>query len=90
MSELTPLAKEEDSLRSRVAEARRHADEAERPFEALSVRSRRDDEEAAKVRKERDELLQKDTETHQWILDLLAEVDKERELKLGLRRSSWP
>ena len=32
---------------------------------------------------ERDELLQKDAETCQWILDLLAEVEKERELKLG-------
>ena len=63
MAELTPLAEEADSLRSRVAEACRHADEAERAFEALSVRSRRDEEEAAKVRKERDELLQKGAET---------------------------
>ena len=54
---MTPLTEEADSLRSWVAEARRHADEAERAFEALSVRSWRDDEEAAKVRKERDELL---------------------------------
>ena len=57
MAELTPLAEEADSLRSLVAKARRHADEAERAFEALSVRSRRDDEEATKVWKERDELL---------------------------------
>ena len=57
VAELTPLAKEAGSLRSRVAEARRHADKAERAFEALSARSRRDDEEATKVRKERDELL---------------------------------
>ena len=41
----------------RVAEARRYADEAERAFEALSVRSWTNDEEAAKVRKEQDELL---------------------------------
>ena len=27
-------------------------------------------------------MLQKDTETHQWILDLLGEVEKERDLKL--------
>ena len=40
-----------------IAEASWHADEAKRAFEALSARSRRDDEEAAKVRKERDELL---------------------------------
>ena len=85
MAELTPLAEEADNLRSWVAEARRHAEEAERAFEALSARSRKDDEEAAKVRKERDKLLQKDAETRQWILDLLAKVEKERELKLGAK-----
>ena len=77
VAELTPLAKEVDSLWSWVVEARRHADEAERAFEALSARSQRDDEEATKVRKERDELLQKEAETYQRILDLLAEVEKE-------------
>ena len=55
--ELTPLAEEADSLRSWVAEACRHANEAEKAFKALSARSQRDDEEAAKVRKEWDELL---------------------------------
>ena len=54
---LTPLTEEVDSLLSRVAKARRDADEAEKAFEALSVRSRRDNEEAAKVRKEWDKLL---------------------------------
>ena len=82
MAELTPLAEEADGLRSRVAEASRHAIEAEKAFEDLSTRSQSDDEEATKVRKEQDELLQKDAETHQRILDLLAEVEKERELKL--------
>ena len=57
MAELTPLTEEAESLWSQVAKARRHANEAKRAFEALSVRSQRDDEEAAKVRKERDELL---------------------------------
>jgi len=52
VAELTPLTEEVDSLRSRVAEAHRHADEAERAFEALSVRSRRDDEEDTKVKNE--------------------------------------
>ena len=66
-----------------MAEARQHADEAKRAFEALSARSWRDDKDAAKVRKERDELLQKDIEARQNILDLLVEVEKERELKLG-------
>ena len=57
VAKLTPLAEEADSLRSRVSKARWHADEAKKAFEALSVRSRRDEEEAAKVRKERDKLL---------------------------------
>ena len=55
--ELTPLTEEATNLRSWVAEARRDADEAEKAFKALLVRSWKDDEEAARVRKERDELL---------------------------------
>ena len=66
-----------------MAKALRYADEAERAFETLMVRSWRDNEEAAKVRKEQDKLLQKDAETRQRILDLLAEVEQEQELKLG-------
>ena len=46
-----------------MVEARRDADEAEKAFEALLARSQKDDEEATRVRKERDELLQKDAET---------------------------
>ena len=65
-----------------MAEARWNVDEAKKAFEALSVRSRKDDEEAAKVRKEQDELLQKDAKTCQQILDLLGEIEKERDLKL--------
>jgi len=84
VAELTPHAEEADNLRPWVANARRHANETKEAFEALSVRSRRYDEEAAKVRKEWNELLQKDIETHQGILDLLVEVEKERELKLGV------
>ena len=61
--ELTPLTEEATNLRSWVAEARRDADEAKKAFEALSARSWKDDEEAARVRKERDELLQKDAKT---------------------------
>ena len=57
MVELTPLAEEANNLWSWVAEARWDADEAEKAFEALSARSWRDEEEAAKVRKEQDELL---------------------------------
>ena len=39
-------------------------------------------EEVARVQKERDELLQRDAETCQRIVDLLDEVGKEQELKL--------
>ena len=56
MVELTPLTEETANLRSWVAEAHRDADKAKKAFEALSVRSRKDDEEAARVRKEQDEL----------------------------------
>jgi len=81
--ELTPLTKEAANLRSQVAKAHRDADEVEKAFEALSVRSQKDDEEATRVRTERDVLLQKDAETYQRILDLLGEVEKEMDLKLG-------
>ena len=57
MVELTPLTKEAANLRSREAEARRDADEAEKAFKALSARSQKDDEEVTRVRKERGELL---------------------------------
>ena len=57
MAELTPLAEEAANLQSCVAEARRDANEAEKAFEALSVRSRKDDKEAIRVRKEQDVLL---------------------------------
>ena len=57
VAELIPLAEEVDSLRLREAEARRHEEETERAFEALSVRARQDEEEASRVRREQDELL---------------------------------
>ena len=57
MAELTPLAEEVANLQSWVAKAHRDADEAEKAFEALSARSWKDEEEAARFKKERDELL---------------------------------
>ena len=54
---MTRLTEEVNNLWSWVVEACQDADEAKKAFEALSVRSRKDDEEAARVRKERDELL---------------------------------
>ena len=57
MAELTPLAEEADNLRLWEAEARRHEVETKRVFKALSARAQQDDEEAARVRREQDELL---------------------------------
>ena len=57
MVELTPLAEEAANLQSQVDEACRDADEAKKAFEALSARLWKDDEEATRARKERDELL---------------------------------
>ncbi|XP_066373089.1 uncharacterized protein [Miscanthus floridulus] len=88
VAELTPLAKEAADLRQREAEAHRNAEDAEKVFQDLSMRARQDEEEGARVRKERGELLQRDTEARQWVLDLLAEVEKERELKLGAEERS--
>jgi len=85
VAELTTLVEEVASLRLREAKARRDAEDAEKSFEELSERARWDKDEAARVWKERDELLQRDAETRQRILDLLAEVEKERELKLGAK-----
>ena len=48
----------------------------------LAARAWQDAEEAARVQKQPDELLQQDAKTHQRIVDLLDEVEKERELKL--------
>ena len=79
MVELTPLVEEEANLWSWAAKASRDANEADKAFKALSARSWKDDEEATRVRKERDELLQKDAKTCQRILVLLGKVEKEKE-----------
>ena len=57
VAELTPLAKDIANLQSWLAKACWDADEAEKAFEALSARSQKDEEETARVKKERDELL---------------------------------
>jgi hypothetical protein len=48
------------NLQTREVEARRHADEAERMALEQLERSHKDDEEAAAIKTERDELLQRD------------------------------
>ena len=57
VDELTPLSTEVDNLRRQEAEAHRDAEDAEKSFDELSERAWQDQEEATRVRKERDELL---------------------------------
>ena len=51
-------------------------------FEDLSVRVKVDEEVAARLRKEQDELLQKDAMASEQAVELLAELEMERDLKL--------
>jgi DNA-binding PucR family transcriptional regulator len=45
-------------------------------------RARKDGEDAAQVMRERDELRRRDAESHQWMLILQGELEKEKGLKL--------
>ena len=54
----------------------------------LAVRAWLDVEGATRVQKQRDELIQRDVEARQRIVDLLEEVGKERELKLRAEERS--
>ena len=56
--------------------------------EDLSARVKLDKEETARLRKERDELLQKDTATSERASELLAELETERDLKLKAKERS--
>ena len=51
-------------------------------FEDLSAWVKQDEEVAARVQKERDELLQKDADASQQAVELLAELETEQDLKL--------
>jgi len=82
VAKLTPLAKEEDSLRLWEAEAHRHGEETKKAFETLSARARQYEEDTARVWREQDKPIQRDAETRQQMLNLLAQAEKERELKL--------
>ena len=88
VADLTPLVVEANNLRRWAAEACQDAEDAKKSFDELSKRAWRDEEEAARVWKERDELLQWDTETRQRIIDLLAEAEKERDLRLVAKERS--
>ena len=55
---------------------------------ALEKKASLDAVAVARLRKEQDKLLQRGTKAHQWILNLLAKVEKELELKLGAKERS--
>ena len=57
-------------------------------FEDLSARVKLDEEDAARLRKERDELLQKDAMASERAGELLAELETERDLKLKAEERS--
>ena len=50
-------------------------------FEDLSARVKLDEEAATRIRKEQDELLQKDAEASQRAMEVLAELEMERDLR---------
>ncbi|XP_066351319.1 uncharacterized protein [Miscanthus floridulus] len=70
------------------AEARRDVEEFHAMFEDLSARTKLDEEEIARLRKERDELLQKSATTSEWAGELLAELETEQDLKLKAEERS--
>jgi len=72
----------------RETEACRDTEEIHGMFEDLSARVKLDEEVAARVRKEWDKLLQKDAKACQRVIDLLAEVERERDLKLEAEERS--
>ena len=50
-------------------------------FEDLSVRVKLEEEAAARIRKEGDELLQKDAKVSQGAIEVLAELEMEQDLR---------
>ena len=60
----------------------------EKSFDELSERAQQDQEEAARVWKKWDELLQRDAETRQRIINLLAEAKREQDLRLVVEERS--
>ena len=62
-------------------EACQDAEEIHGMFEDLSARVKLDEEAAARIQKEQDELLQKDAEVSQRAVEVLAELEMERDLR---------
>ena len=69
-------------VQRREAEARRDVEEFHAMFEDLLARTKLDEEEIARLRKERDELLHKNAVASEKASELLSELQTERDLKL--------
>ena len=65
----------------REAQARLDVEEAHRMFEDLSSRLKLDEEEAAQIKKEWDELVRKDVEASKRAAEVLSELETERDLR---------
>ena len=75
-------------VQQREAKARRDVEEFHAMFEDLLARTKLDEEEIARLRKERDELLQKNAVASEWASKLLAELEMEWDLKLKTEERS--
>ena len=69
------------AAQQREAEAHWDAEEIHGMFEDLSARMKLDEEAAARIQKERDELLQTDAEASQRAVEVLAELETEKDLR---------
>ena len=63
------------------AEARQDAKEIHGMFMDLSVKVKLEEEEAARILKEQDELLEKNAQASKWAAEVLKELETERDLR---------
>ena len=69
------------AAQQREAQACRYAEETHGMFEDLAARVKLDEEEAAQIKKERDELVRKDVEASKRAAEVLSELEMERDLR---------
>ncbi|XP_066373630.1 uncharacterized protein [Miscanthus floridulus] len=69
------------AAQEREAKARRDAEEIHGMFTDLSARVKLEEEEAARIMKERDELLEKDAQASKRVVKVLKELETERDLR---------
>ena len=69
------------AAQEREAQAREDAEEAHGMFEDLSARSKLDGEEIARLKKERDELLERNATANEKASEVLKELEMEQDLR---------